>query len=141
MKTLLFLASLTLTTPALAALGDQLATPASGQRVLSAVTSGNYTQRETVDGTGLHLREYVTSAGIVFAVAWNGPAMPNLQQIFGSSYSSFQSAAQARSSLNALGHRASGDLEVETGGHMGAYVGRAWLKSRLPDGFDTTSIQ
>jgi hypothetical protein len=141
MRTLLLLAGLTLAAPALAALGDQMSTPASGQRVLSALSAGSYTVRETVDSNGLHLREYVTASGLIFAVAWNGPSMPDLQQIFGSSFSRFQSAAQAHSSLNALGHRASGDLEVETGGHMGAYVGRAWLKSQLPSGFDTAAVQ
>jgi len=33
------------------------------------------------------------------------------------------------------------DVTIESGGHMRAYTGRAWINSRLPAGFDTDTLE
>jgi hypothetical protein len=35
----------------------------------------------------------------------------------------------------------SGDFHIEYGGHMAAQRGRAWVKSIVPQGFDTNEIR
>ncbi|HTD04666.1 DUF2844 domain-containing protein, partial [Undibacterium sp.] len=80
----LFLLSAYCTT-ACAALGGaptDFGTKDSGRqvRVLAASKAGsNYSINESTLSSGTVVREYVASSGIVFAVSWTGPIMPDLQ--------------------------------------------------------------
>lgn len=105
----------------------------------SASTTYNVSE-STLDG-GTVVREYATTAGVVFAVSWDGPFMPDLRTLLGSSFSALTSAAAAvpkagRSQLQVK----NSDLIIESGGHMRAYSGRAWIPSALPTGFTSANI-
>jgi hypothetical protein len=43
----------------------------------------SYTVHEITLPTGTLVRQYVSSAGVVFAVTWSGPFMPDLRQLMG----------------------------------------------------------
>jgi uncharacterized protein DUF2844 len=111
-------------------------------------TSGTapYTVRETTLGTGTLVREYVSTSGIVFGVAWAGPAMPQISQILGDQYYQqyVQGAGAARAARGVARGSATveqGGLIVRSGGHMGHFVGSAWLPAELPSGVTGDDIR
>jgi len=91
--------------------------------------------------SGTLLREYVSLDGNVFAVAWNGPYMPNLRQALGRYFDSYVAGAK----LNHLDHNhlqiLQPDLVVQARGHMRAFFGRAYLPTALPSGFNLGDLQ
>lgn len=100
-------------------------------RMLPAV---KYTVHEIQTPSGTAVREYVSSAGTVFAVAWQGPVMPNLRQTLGRYFDRYAAAASAKHA----GHRhmavRESDLVVQSNGHMRSFSGRAYLPPLLPQG-------
>ena len=108
----------------------------------SLAMTGGYTVHETTLPSGTLVRQYVSSNGIVFAVAWNGPFMPDLRQLLGIHFDTMV-ASQARQS-NA-GHRTfsqhEADLVIESGGHQRSFAGRAYLKSAIPPNMTEDEIQ
>ena len=83
---------------------------------------------------GTLIREYVTPAGKVFGVSWSGPTIPDLTQLLGSYNAEFQSAVHAKTGRRRAAAVHDSDLVVESGGHMRAFYGRAYLNSMLPSG-------
>ena len=104
--------------------------------------TGSYTVHETVLPSGTVVRQYLSSNGVVFAVAWAGPFIPDLKQLLGLHFDTMI-ANQAKQS-NA-GHRSfsqnEADLVIESGGHPRSFVGRAYLKSAIPANVTTQEIQ
>jgi hypothetical protein len=91
-----------------------------------------YKFHQITSPNGTVVREYVSPAGLVFGIAWQGPFMPNLQQLLGSYFTELQTA---RSGVRRRG----GPLVVQTdklvlvsGGHMRSYHGHAYVPSLLP---------
>ena len=86
--------------------------------------------------SGTQLREFADQDGKVFAVAWRGPAPPNLKQALGQYFDNYVAAAK----VNRLGHHhleiSSSELIVHAAGHMRAFTGVAYLPQALPGGFD-----
>jgi Protein of unknown function (DUF2844) len=93
-----------------------------------------YRMHEIQLSSGTLVREFVSSDGRVFAIAWKGPTIPNLRQILGQYFDNYVAAAQARH----LGHNhlqiQQSDLVVQAGGHMRAFSGRAYLPQAVPGG-------
>jgi hypothetical protein len=92
---------------------------------------------------GLSVREYVGRDGIVFALSWSGPAPADLPQLLGDYLAQYTAgaAAQARPGLRRGVRIDLPDLLVETGGHLRAYAGRAFLPARLPPGVAPADIR
>jgi hypothetical protein len=90
---------------------------------------------------GTTVREYA-AGGIVFAVAWNGPFLPDLRKLLGPHFDTLTGAAAHRpKGGHGQLHIQQPDLTIESTGHMRAYAGRAWVNSLLPAGFDTDDIE
>lgn len=124
------------TLPAFAALGEDVSSVATDQAHLKAsvrmVPHQFYLVQEMQTPSGTAVRQFVSPAGIVFAVAWQGAA-PDLQQLLGAYFDEFEEAATSERSRRGRGmHLDHGDLVVDTGGHMRFVVGRAFLRSKLP---------
>ena len=79
------------------------------------------------------VREYVAPSGEIFAIAWQGPGLPDLRQLLGARFAAFQQAA-ARSARRRRGplYVQVGSLVVENAGTMRGFHGRAYLLDRLP---------
>jgi hypothetical protein len=109
---------------------------------LTPSSTGSYTVHETTLPTGTLVRQYVSKAGVVFAVTWSGPFMPNLRQLMGPQFDTM-TARQAKR-VHA-GHRLvsqhESDLVIESGGHPRSFAGRAYLPSALPAGVAEKDIQ
>ena len=135
-----------LTPPALAALGGEaLSVDADvarmkGQARSSAVAG--YTVCQITLPSGTVVNEYVSSEGKVFAVTWKGAVVPDLNQTLGTYFPQYQAAAAltAHAGHNHLAVRQQ-DLVVLTGGHMRAWVGKAYLMSLLPANFPVDDLK
>lgn len=137
-------ASVWLTTPAHAALGDS-ATPIAGAST-NTIAGGAARVFSYVDAGGTTINEYVAAANdTIFAYSWQGPTMPNLRTLLGRHDASYRNGAAAalatqRGDLHAARVEQS-DVVVETGGQMRSYVGRAWLPAALPAGVSEGDLQ
>jgi Protein of unknown function (DUF2844) len=94
----------------------------------------NYTLHEIQLPSGTLLREFADSDGKVFAVAWNGPTVPNLRQTLGQYFDSYVAAAKAQHSGHHHLQIRQSDLVVLAGGHMRAFTGLAYLPQAVPSG-------
>jgi hypothetical protein len=118
---------------------DQVRMQASLQRT----NAGAYTVHELHAPTGTVVREYV-AGGTVFAVAWQGPWPPDLQQLLGSYFDSYQQARQVQSGSR-LGRRpihvAIPGLVVNVAGHPRSFTGQAYVPDMLPQGMTAKEIR
>ncbi|HUB02466.1 MAG TPA: DUF2844 domain-containing protein [Terriglobales bacterium] len=87
--------------------------------------------------TGTLVREYVSPAGRVFAIAWNGPFLPDLQQLLGNYFDQYSAGVKANKA-SYIGRRPLNlqlpGLVVQMTGHVRDYHGRAYLPNEVPDG-------
>lgn len=126
--------------------GDARSVDADRQKMQGAlmqiVRRQSHVVHELRAASGTTVREYVTDGGTVFAVAWDGPWLPDLRQLLGSHYGQFQSAVRSRA------RRARGvvsvnesDLVVQMTGHPRAFTGRAYMPGLLPQGVRPEAIR
>lgn len=109
-------------------------------------SEAGYSVQEITAASGTVVREYVSPSGVVFAVSWYGPSMPNLQQTFGSYFTQFQAAVQTRRAQepHLRGHN---HLEIHTPslvvhalGHMRQYFGVAYVPSLMPPNLSVSDL-
>jgi hypothetical protein len=115
--------------------------PAAGA---SAATVSAYTVRTTTLAVGTVVNEYVGADGVVFGIAWQGPRIPDLPTLLGSYFPQYVQGIQnqranggGRGPVSVSGSA----LVVRSGGHMGAFVGQAYLPQALPAGVSASDIQ
>ena len=122
--------------PASAELGGNLASVEADRAHMKAaaraLAAQKYTVQEIQEPNGTVIREYLSLSGKVFAVAWNGPQVPDLQQLFGSYFKSYQDAVRARPGGHGPVRVESADLVVHSGGHMRAFSGLAYVPQLTP---------
>ena len=105
--------------------------------LLQVTGTGAYTLHEMRAASGTIVREFVSPAGTVFGVAWQGPSVPDLRQLLGIYFEPYMQAAQAaqkaRSGHGPLVIEQPGFV-VERSGHARAFAGRAYVPQLLPAG-------
>ena len=108
----------------------------------SGDSSAVYTVSQSTLDSGTVVREYSNTLGIVFAVSWSGPALPDLRTLLGDKFAVMTSSAGKRPKA---GHSQLSvnqpDVVIVSSGHMRAYAGHAWIPGALPAGFDTSVIE
>jgi hypothetical protein len=101
-----------------------------------------YTVTQSTLDSGTIVREYADAAGVVFAVSWQGPTLPDLRTLLGDKFTVMTANAAKRPKA---GHSQlavdQSDVVIVSNGHMRAFTGRAWIPSALPTGFDTSTIE
>jgi hypothetical protein len=108
---------------------------------LKKTPHAGYEVHELTLPSGTLVREYVTTSGNVFAVAWNGPSKPNLSQLLGPYFADLNAAARTgRGGHNHLDLSRS-DLVIQAGGHMRAFSGRAYLVAAVPAGVSSDELR
>jgi hypothetical protein len=131
--------------PALAALGGSPESVQPAQARMKAAlrvsTNEGITVHEISSAHGSSVREYAGADGRVFAVAWNGPANPDLKQLLGNYYAQFQQAGTSAHGNHRHLSIKQPDLVFENSGRMRAFAGRAWVPSLLPQNFSTDDIR
>ncbi len=102
-----------------------------------------YEVHEIQTPSGTVVDEYVSAQGTVFAVTWRGPFPPPMQEILGTYFEQYSAAIKAQPRV--YGHRPlhiqEQNLVVETGGHLRAHIGRAYVPGLLPQGVTVNQIQ
>jgi len=125
------------TPPASAALGGAVDTVNADEVKLQAVrhvarSAATHEIHELTLASGTVVREFVAPSGAVFAVTWQGPFKPDLNQLLGAYFPRLVAAGQMRHA----DHRAlsvhAPDLVIESGGRMRAFTGRAYLPEMVP---------
>lgn len=103
----------------------------------------NYTIHELRSPAGVVIREYAAASGKVFAIAWQGPSLPDMKQLLGTYFEEFQKAAQAQNRHGGHGPLIIQEpsLVVEVGGHMRSFVGRAYLPDQVPSDVPNEEIR
>ena len=102
---------------------------------------GSYRVHEMQLPSGTVLREYAGPDGKIFAVTWNGPFIPNLKQTLGSYFAEFAAEAPAAHGNRKHLEVRQPDLVVESGGHMRAHHGLAYLPQAIPSGVAVGDLQ
>ena|SRR5581483_7420720 len=125
--------------PAFAALGQDVssvqADRAHMKAEVSVLPASAYSIHEMRSPAGITVREFVSPAGQVFGVSWQGPQIPDLRQLLGEHFDEYMQAAENSPRIyRRVVHIETGDLVFESGGHMKFFLGRAYLRSKLPDG-------
>jgi hypothetical protein len=114
------------------------------QGSLQATSKDSYSVQEIQTPNGITVREYVSPAGTVFAIAWQGRSHPDLHQVLGAYYAQYVQAVQARRAQR-RGHGPlviqQPGLVVHMAGHMSSMTGRAYIPTSLPAGVRAEDIQ
>ena len=140
---LLFLSFL----PAHATLGESADSIAANKKALLAArgsvrTSLKYSIHEFQSETTT-VREYVSSSGVVFGIAWNGLTHPDLAPLLGSYNPEYKKAL--KNAKRQPGHRhvsiITNGVVVEKWGHMRDLRGRAYAPDLIPDGVSVDEIK
>lgn len=109
-------AILLLPLPVLASLGGDATSVQDDQAKMQASlrsNSGNsYSVHEMQTPAGVAVREYVSAAGKVFAVTWQGPFHPDLRQLLGTYFDQYVQAVQAQQAQ----HRGHGPVLIQQAG-------------------------
>jgi len=99
---------------------------------MNSATFKGYTVYEIRAAGGSTVREYISPTGMVFGVVWEGVTMPDLSQLLGPYFSQFQQAMSEPRRRRGPVYFHAGPLVVESGGHMRAFRGRAYVTSLIP---------
>ncbi len=127
--------------PSFASLGSDVtsvqADQAKMQGSLRTTSNDSYTLHEIQAPTGVAVKEYVSTSGKVFAVTWQGPVHPDLRQLLGTYFDQFVQAEKAQRAQR----RGRGPVQIQlpglvvlVGGHMRAFLGKAYVPQMLPAG-------
>jgi len=133
--------------PALASLGGNVGSVQADTAHMGASVnvsnSDNYQVHQLQSPAGTVVSEYLSSSGIVFAVSWHGPFLPDMQQILGSYFQQYSVALSSQPrqyGRHPLDIRQPG-LVVQTGGRMRAHWGRVYVPSLVPEGVNAEQLQ
>ena len=117
----------------LATLGAAPATPDNGTKIINTA----YTITESLLDNGTRVQEFVTPAGLVFAVSWRGPVLPDLRALLGDYMGIFQRYTEAARQAGLRGgpvNLAQEGLVLRSSGRMGHFSGHAYVPSLVPHG-------
>ncbi|MCX4151687.1 MULTISPECIES: DUF2844 domain-containing protein [Paraburkholderia] len=119
---------------------------ASGASSANSGATSAYSVNTVTLESGTVVREFVAKANnLVFAVAWTGPRLPNLDVLLGSYFSRFSKAKLSDPGLHSAGPSqrglSSSDLVVQSYGHAGDFQGYAYLPAAVPSGVSLSDIR
>lgn len=108
-----------------------------GQQRVLKLASGERHELQLPSGIVVH--QYVSSTGAVYAVAWSGPRMPDLRELLGTYFPKMAQAKRLPTGGHTVMVKNGDDLVVQSSGHRGTFVGRAWVPSLVPAGVSLDS--
>jgi hypothetical protein len=94
-----------------------------------------YKVHELTSASGTIIREYVSSKGLVFGVAWRAPFMPNMEQLLGSYVTNLQTASKSQTHVRHLRGLIvkTDDFVFVSNGRMRFWKGSAYVPSLVPN--------
>jgi hypothetical protein len=132
--------------PSRATLGQDevsIETDRAGLRARRALrTETGYTVHELELPSGTFVREFISAAGKVFAVAWQGPALPDLGQILGKdNFQAFLGSPNARQVRRRMRVLQQPGLVVRSQGRPRAFSGQAYIPELVPPGVTVEGLR
>ncbi len=112
---------------------------------ITVKSTDRYAVHEMTSNAGPTVREFATSDGKIFAVAWQGPFHPDYQQLLGPYFDQLRQATD-RAAQQRRARRAPVMIETpafvfQSFGHFRSLAGRAWVPQMLPPGVSVEEIQ
>ena len=136
--------------PALAALGQapSVTPPSSAPaaRALAASPAAGtslYSAHPLQLENGTVVQEYATPAGLVFAVSWRGPVLPDLSLLLGEFFSRYKletDQARALGKRGSIVNVANQKLIVRSTGRMRSFAGYAYAPELIPAGVNIHDV-
>lgn len=105
--------------------------------------SDHYTVHDTVLETGTTVREFANPEGRVFAVAWQGPVLPDLSVLLGGYFPTYKSQVTLLRRGARLGSPVAinhAGLVVNSMGRMRNFFGHAYAPALVPNGVDIQNV-
>ncbi len=125
-------------TAAYAALGESSVSIARDRAALrsslNTVSMKGYVVHELTTESGATVREYVTSAGTVFALTWNGTQVPDLKLLLSTYYDRYITAAQAHRTGHHVLSIATPELVMTVVKFQRKSSGQVYVPSLMPSG-------
>lgn len=115
-------------------------------RILAAtseVRSSLYTSHPQQLENGTLVQEYATPAGLVFAVSWQGPVLPDLSLLLGEFFSGYKVETDRARALGKRGSPVSvmsNKLVVRSSGRMRSFAGYAYAPELIPTGVNINDV-
>lgn len=130
-----------------AALGGSADSIISDRKAMSAVRSASTERRgytiEEMVSESTTVREFISSSGMVFGIAWNGLIHPDLTRLLGSYAGEYEEALQRtpRKPGRRYHQVKTNRIVVEKWGHMRNLQGRAYAPALVPPGVSIDEIK
>lgn len=108
-----------------------------------AVQTLPYSKQETRLENGTDVVEYVSSAGLVFAVSWRGPVLPDLSTLLGDFSNTFKietEQARLKGRRGSPVNIESNGLVIRSNGRMRNFFGYAYAPALIPVGVDIKDV-
>jgi len=131
--------------PARAVLGEDVASVASdaqafgGNHVMVPRVGFNLHQITLKDGTVVN--EFVSPAGTVFGVSWQGRFVPDLHQLLGTYITNLQQGQRTRVVRRRAVTIQGNNFVFSSMGHLRSFRGRAYVPSLVPDSVTAEVVQ
>lgn len=131
--------------PAWAALGDNVSSVDTDVQILRGqhvkVAKVGYDLHQIAMSDGTVVNEFVSPAGTVFGVSWNGHFVPNLRQLLGTYMTNFQQG-QVTQHVRRRAITIQGDNFVFSSmGHLRFFRGRAYVPGLVPANLTAEVVQ
>lgn len=133
------------TVPAWAALGDDVSSVDSdvqvmrGQRHMIAKVGYNLHQITTPDGSVVN--EFVSPAGVVFGVSWQGTSLPNLPQLLGTYLTNLQQGQRTKVVPRRAVTIEDNNFVFTSIGRLRSFRGRAYVPGLVPANLTPEVVQ
>jgi hypothetical protein len=102
-----------------------------------------YTLHTTQLENGTTVQEYATAAGLVFAVVWRGPVLPDVSTLLGTYFNAFKAETGLARSMGKRGSAVTmtnDKLVVKSTGRMRSFLGYAYAPDLIPAGIDIKDV-
>ncbi len=124
--------------PVAATLGEDVRSVIVDQKQMEATLqitdAGKFAVHTIHLPSGTAVRQYVAPTGLVFAVSWQGPSLPDLRQVLGRYFNQYAEAVKSHGAGGGARAVLQPDLVVQSGGRMRSFTGRAYVPQLLPQG-------
>lgn len=87
--------------------------------------------------SGTVIQEYASANGVIFALSWSGPDLPNLQVILGNYFKDYLAGIKQSRGAFSINTEI---IVIQSAGMMGAFQGFALLPKQAPAGFTMKNL-
>ena len=118
---------------------------ALGEAPAASLTSSQngYAVHETLSNNGTRVQEFVSPVGLVFAVAWQGPVLPDLSLLLGRFHASYRLETEQKRLAGLRGGpvaMARDGLVLRSNGRMRQFFGHAYAPALVPAGLNIQDV-